>query len=122
MAVNRPAHRTGGLLTIILLAAITTAGCSDSAPDIAGVWAPDDGSGLKTIDEDGTCSGMYYNNGEPLDIGGAASCTLGETSTDGAYTLVVRQPPNQASYTVTFDGDDSMLMDVGPQTIRLARQ
>lgn len=117
--VRRPAW---ALLAILLLPGSLASGCAEQTPVVAGVWSPDDDSGLKTIAEDGTCSGMYYHRGEPLDIGGAATCTLSEGETDGSYTLVVQQPPNQSSYQATFDGDDTMLVDTGPRTITMTRQ
>lgn len=96
----------------VLLAALPLAGCAtDSAPDIAGVWRPDDGSGLKTIGDDGACSGMYYSSGRILDIGGAMTCTLGDKpDANGRYTLIVRQPPNQRTYTVKFPDKDTMVL------------
>jgi uncharacterized protein (DUF2147 family) len=94
-----------------LLLVLSLAACSDSPPDIAGVWQADDGSGTKTIGDDGRCSGMYYNGSEPLDIGGGMTCTLGDKAdADGRYTLVVRQPPNERTYTVEFPDDDTMVL------------
>lgn len=110
---------TGATAIIALLT-----GCAGGTPDISGMWVPDDGSGIKTINSDGTCSGMFYNNGQPLDIGGGMACTLSETETDGFYTLVVRQPPNEATYRVSFDGDDAMTMhtSVDQPIVTLTRQ
>ena len=92
-------------------------------PDaIVGVWSASDGSGLKLVDGNGACSGMYYNNGSPLDIGGPMSCALGsQQDTDGSYLLVVTQAPNQASYRVLFDGDSFTLYS-GDQAITMTRQ
>lgn len=104
-----------------VLVALVASSCS-STPDLVGVWEADDGSGVKTINEDGSCAGMYYNNGEPLDIGGGMTCLLGSEAVDGRFTLVVQQPPNQAEYAVTFEGDDVALLDVGETTIRLTRR
>ena len=103
---------------------IFIAGCGGSgSPTIAGVWQADDGSGTKTIGDDGTCSGMYYNQGEPLDIGGGMTCTLGSKSTDDSYTLVVEQPPNQTSYEATFPDEDTMtLSQSGTVVVTLSRQ
>jgi hypothetical protein len=53
---------------------------------------------------------MYYNGTTPLDIGGPMSCTLGQNDSAGYYVLVVRQPPNQASYEVRFSDDNTMTM------------
>ncbi len=106
--------------TVIL--ALSLAACTDGGPpDITGVWSPDDGSGTKTIEADGRCSGMYYNGGQVLDIGGGMTCTLGDKSdSDGRYTLVVRQPPNERNYSVEFPDDDTMVLtDVG---VTLTRQ
>lgn len=89
---------------------------------IVGVWSPSDDSGLKIIDGNGACSGMYYNNGSPLDIGGPMSCALGsQQSSDGSYLLVVTQAPNQASYPVLFAGDSFTLYS-GNQVITMTRQ
>ncbi len=109
----------------IALAMAALSGCESSpdTPDIAGVWIADDGSGTKTIGADGRCTGMYYNSGAPLDIGGGMTCTLGSTaSASGTYTLVVEQPPNQATYAVTFDDADTMRFTSGGTTITLQRQ
>jgi hypothetical protein len=65
---------------------------------------------------------MYWNNGTPLDIGGPMHCTLGShQASDGSYLLVVQQPPNQASYAVTFHGDNFTLIS-GGVSITLTRQ
>ncbi|MET0930600.1 MAG: hypothetical protein ABWX74_13855 [Aeromicrobium sp.] len=106
------------------MAGLMLAGCSESSPTIAGTWSASDGTETKTIGEDGQCTGMYYNGTEPLDIGGGMLCMLSEAETDGYYTLVVRQPPNQASYRVQFDGDDAMtlLTSGGGEIVTLTRQ
>lgn len=109
--------RGGVLLSLLLLA-----GCGGGPPALAGVWQPDDGSAVKTILEDGTCSGMYYADGRPLDIGGSATCVLGSEGAGGGYPLVVEQPPNRASYDVTFDGEDTMVLDTGAGTVTLTRR
>jgi len=83
---------------------------------------PSDGTGLKIIDGNGACSGMYYNNGSPLDIGGPMSCALGsQRRSDGSYLLVVTQAPNQASYPVVFDGNSFTLYS-GNQAITMTQQ
>lgn len=83
--------------------------CGSSAPDPSGVWASSDGSATKTIRADGACSGMYYNAGKPLDIGGPMTCTFSsEKSADGTYALVVAQPPNQKTMKVSFTGKNTM--------------
>jgi hypothetical protein len=115
---RRASALTGALVTAGLL----LAGCS-TTPSIAGVWQPDDGTGVKTIRADGTCTGMYYNHGRPLDIGNVATCQLSSSpGDDGTYTLVVEQAPNQASYAVRFDGDDQMTVDFGSTPVTLKRQ
>lgn len=103
---------------------VTMTGCGGSTPELTGVWRGDDGTGLKTVSADGSCSGMYYNNGKPLDIGGGMTCTLGEKDQDGDYILVVRQPPNQRSYHVQFEGSDTaiLLEDSGDVVVTLTRQ
>lgn len=108
--------------TALIIAVLT--GCAGGPPNITGMWAPDDDSGVKTISSNGTCAGMYYNNGQPLDIGGGMTCTLSETATNGFYTLVVRQPPNEITYRVSFDGDDAMTLHngAGQPIVTLTRQ
>jgi len=84
---------------------------SSSRPSsIAGIWQPSDGSALKTIEDGGACTGMYYDGTTPLDIGGPMTCVLSQNESNGYYILVVRQPPNQASYQVRFSGDNTMTM------------
>jgi len=75
-----------------------TSGGDPSAPvptTVVGVWIAPDGS-TAFINPDGSCVGMYYNNGQPLDIGGPSTCAY------SGSTLVVSQPPNRASYKVSF--------------------
>jgi len=89
---------------------------------IVGVWSASDGSGTKIVDQTGRCSGMYWNNGTPLDIGGPMHCTLGsQQASDGSYRLIVQQPPNQATYAVLFHGDSFSLVS-GGVFITLTRQ
>lgn len=98
------------------------AGDTVSPDAIVGMWAASDGSGIKIIDYGGACSGMYYNQGSPLDIGGPMSCALGsEQRSDGSYLLVVTQAPNQATYPVLFDGNTFTLYS-GDQSITMTRQ
>lgn len=79
-----------------------------SAPDLTGNWSADDGSGTKVINQAGPCRGMFYSGGKPLDIGGGMSCSLSEKKdSNGRYSLVVSQPPNQDSYQVEFNGNDA---------------
>lgn len=113
------------LATVSLLAVLPLlAACGSSGADITGVWQPDDGTGVKTVDADGTCTGMYYNRGRVLDIGGSMTCMLGDVEKDGQYVLVVRQPPNERTYRVRFDGPDTaVLMDSSDRTVvTLTRQ
>jgi len=114
------ACRVVGAVILATSLALGLTGCGE--PEFTGVWKPDDGSGLKTIADGGQCSGMYYNNGKPLDIGGTMTCTFSSGS-DGAYVLVVRQPPNERSYTVEFPDDDTMVLRSGDTTVvTLTRQ
>lgn len=110
--------------TALILALPFLTACGSSSADITGVWQPDDGSGIKTVNADGSCTGMYYDQGQPLDIGGGMSCALGEKDQGGEYLLVVRQPPNERTYRVRFDGSDTaVLMDNSGNTIvTLTRQ
>ncbi|TWG03733.1 hypothetical protein FHX80_112168 [Streptomyces brevispora] len=74
---------------------------------MVGNWKTSDSSSPKVFGEDGRCSGFYYNNGAPLDIGGPMTCTISSTpDADDRYTLVVTQSPNQATYKVAFDTAD----------------
>lgn len=110
LRIRNSASRLGAAVAALSASCLALTGCGTSAPDLVRIWQPDDGSGTKTINEDGSCSGMYYSSGEPLDIGGVATCTLGDKATDGAYSLVVRQPPNEATYLIKFDDDDSAVL------------
>ncbi len=119
---HRPRRRASALTGALVTAELLLAGCS-TAPSIEGVWQPDDGTGVKTIRADGTCTGMYYNQGRPLDIGNVATCQLSSSpGDDGSYTLVVEQAPNRASYDVRFNGDDQMTVDFGRTSVTLVRQ
>lgn len=104
------------LLAMLALVLATTA-CSSGSPQLAGIWASSDGTPDKVISDSGQCSGMYYHNGKPLDIGGPMHCTLGEAQEDETYRLVVQQSPNQTSYSVTFTGNDTMELSQNGQTI-----
>jgi hypothetical protein len=89
----------------VVAATLSLAGCSGSQTAV-GVWTTPDGSSA-FMNDDGGCSGMYFNNGEPLDIGGPMTCAY----QDGV--LVVSQPPNQVTYSVSFDGDNMTLTSGG---------
>lgn len=102
--------RLGAAAAVLSAVVAALSGCGTSKPDLVGIWQPDDGSGTKTINEDGSCSGMYYDSGKTLDIGGVATCTLGDKTSDGAYALVVRQPPNEMTYQIKFDDDDTAVL------------
>lgn len=94
-------------LGAIAAIALSLAACSSGPPDMAGNWKANDGSPMKVISSNGPCTGMYYNAGKPLDIGGGMSCSLSQKKdSSGRYSLVVTQPPNQATYAVSFDGND----------------
>lgn len=104
----------------MLGAALLTGGmaaCGEAEPTLSGVWSADDGTPAKVISEDGSCTGMYYHDGQPLDIGGEMRCTLGSRSDDGTYTLIVQQPPNQRSYTATFPDADTLVLTDGTETV-----
>lgn len=108
------------VLVGVAAAAVILSGCSASEPSIAGVWVAEDGT-TKTIQEDGQCSGMYYSNGQQLDIGGGMVCTLSE-GTGGDRLLVVQQPPNEVTYSVSLEGDNTMTISNSGTTIQLERQ
>lgn len=111
--------RVVAAMSIAVFGLLPLVGCS-AAPTLDGVWSTSLG-GTATVNENGACTGMYFDNGRALDIGGPESCTLGSKSDDGTYTLVVEQPPNQATYHVRFDGD-TMTFDSGGTSIVLKRQ
>ncbi len=93
-------------VTIAIVLALTLSACG-GPPSLTGNWMADDGSGTKVIMADGRCSGMYYSQGEPLDIGGGMSCSMSsKKGENGRYSLVVTQPPNKTTLYVSFDGDD----------------
>lgn len=97
--------RVGTIFAAILVLLVLTA-CGGS-PSLVGNWHADDGTGMKVISSNGACSGMYYSRGEPLDIGGPMSCSISsKKGSDGRYSLVVTQSPNQQTLKVSFDGND----------------
>lgn len=107
---------------IVIAAAISACG---SAPTLTGNWKADDGTGLKVITSNGSCQGMYYNGTKPLDIGGPMACSFSDKKgSDGRYSLVVSQPPNQASFEVEFSGNDSATVysSSGSRLYSMARQ
>lgn len=85
--------------------ALSLSACS-GGDSVVGVWVAPDGSSA-FINEDGSCQGMYYNQGQPLDIGGPMTCAYSGGS------LVVSQPPNQTTYDVSFDGDTMTISNSG---------
>lgn len=113
--------RTLILLPTAGLLALGVAGCS-TQPSITGVWSASDGSATKTINDDGSCTGMYYNGGKVLDIGGPETCHLSENQTNGFYSLVVQQPPNQETLQVTFDGNTMTLYSGSAAVATLTKQ
>jgi len=101
-------RRWGTRSLALALAFVTVSACAGpSVADLVGLWRASDGS-TKTVADDGTCVGMYYLNGQPLDIGGLATCTMSQSASDGLYTLVVEQPPNRQELRLQFDGNDQV--------------
>jgi hypothetical protein len=79
----------------------------NGATAMAGTWTASDGTGTKTFNGNGPCTGFYYNNGVPLDIGGPMTCTISsKPDAQGFYTLTVTQSPNESSYKLHFDSSD----------------
>lgn len=62
---------------------------------------------------------MYYSGGKTLDIGGGMSCSLSDKKgSNGRYSLVVNQPPNQPTYQVEFkENDDATVFDTAGNRI-----
>lgn len=122
-------HRPGwtrtsrGIITVAAATLLTSlvAGCT-AQPTITGVWAAADGSPAKTINDDGSCTGMYYDHGKVLDIGGPESCHLSQGQNNGRYDLVVQQPPNQETLQVKLDGDTMTVYSGGAAVATLTRQ
>ncbi|WP_437770475.1 hypothetical protein [Arthrobacter sp. KNU40] len=112
-------RRTVQLLgaSLVLASTLALTAC-DSTPKIAGNWKADDGTAVKTIAQDGRCQGMFYNGTKPLDIGGGMSCSFStKKDANGRYSLVVSQPPNEASYTVDFTASDTAAVYSGTTKI-----
>lgn len=122
---TRFAANAAAVIALVVGASFALTGCASSQPTLVGIWQGDDGTKPKTINEDGTCTGMYYNAGKPLDIGGRATCSLGEEKdASGRYLLVVRQSPNERTYQVDFvDEKTAVLLDSeGKSIVTLTRQ
>lgn len=81
-------------------ATLLLAGCASTSANSTpvGIWRAPDGT-TATINENGSCSNMYWTNGSSLDIGGGMSCSFSDS------TLVVSQPPNEITYSYSIDGD-----------------
>ena len=107
MVSSRKTIRSLATAAVLLGAGVVLTGCGGT-PELTGNWTADDGTGTKVINEAGACRGMFYTGGKPLDIGGGMSCSLSDKKgANGRYSLVVSQPPNEASYQVEFSGKDS---------------
>lgn len=92
-------------IAITLLFALGLLTACGGPPSLVGNWSADDGTGTKVIMSNGMCSGMFYNGGEPLDIGGPMTCSFSTNkSGNGRYALVVTQSMNQTTQYVAFDG------------------
>lgn len=105
--------KTPAFCSILLAAAIMLSGCSaGSSDDIVGNWSASDGT-TKTIMSNGVCTGMYYYQGKPLDIGGGMICSYSkDRDGSGTHMMVVSQPPNQASFRIKFpDSNTAQMLD-----------
>ncbi|MEV0843460.1 hypothetical protein AB0I55_28430 [Actinocatenispora sera] len=87
------------------------AAAGSSGYSLVGTWAASDGSGTKAMDANGRCTGFYYANGVPLDIGGPMYCSLSEHG--DSYLLTVTQQPNESSYRVEFTSADHAVVSAG---------
>ncbi|MDO5863456.1 MULTISPECIES: hypothetical protein [Paenarthrobacter] len=117
----------GRAITSLLVSGIVSAllcSCAGSPPSLTGNWKADDGTAMKVVMPDGRCKGMYYSGGKPLDIGGGMTCSLSDKKdSKGRYSLVVSQPPNQATFQVEFSGNDSATLYSGSNKLfTMARQ
>ena len=106
------ARRVSAAVMAAVVLGLGLSSCS-AEPDVVGVWIAPDGSSA-FINEDGSCAGMYYNNGQPLDIGGPMTCSF------SGSTLVVSQPPNQITYSVSLS-ETTMTLDSGGTAIMFTR-
>jgi hypothetical protein len=108
-----------------ILLVLSLSGCGGPS-SLAGQWRADDGTGVKLIDSNGACSGMFYvGPGDPLDIGGPMSCSLSsKKGSDGRYSLVVTQSMNQQTLKVAFDGNDEATVygSSGDRLLSMTRQ
>lgn len=103
------------IFAMVLMVSLTACG---GPPSLVGNWMADDGTGMKVIRSNGACSGMYYSRGEPLDIGGPMSCSIGtKKDGNGRYSLVVTQPPNEQTLKFSFSGDDEVAVYSGGDLI-----
>ena len=122
--VRRPDRSTWSRAAVTVMGALGSAAvlaaCS-SPVSIAGTWSASDGSPMKVIGADGTCTGMYYSGNRVLDIGGPETCALSSKEVDGYYSLVVRQAPNEITYQVAIEADTMTLMTGGTAIVTLTR-
>lgn len=113
-------------LVVSAAASCSLVACGSAGPpDHTGMWSASDGSGIKTLGAGGDCTGMYYNNRQPLDIGGGMTCDLSEEADEiGNYLMLVRQPPNERTYRVSFPDEDTMVLldSSGGEIVTLIRQ
>jgi len=116
MVSSTKSVRAVAVAATLLGIGVALAGCG-GAPTLTGNWSADDGSGTKVVNDAGACRGMFYSGGKPLDIGGGMSCSLSDKKgSNDRYSLVVSQPPNEASYQVEFSGNDSATVYDGAGT------
>lgn len=111
---------------VLAVAGLGTGGCaggSEQTDDIVGNWLAEDGS-VKTIDGTGACTGMYFDNGRPLDIGGPMRCTFSEeTGENDRHVMVVTQGSNQQTLRLEFLAPDAVMVfdGYGRRIAKLAR-
>jgi len=90
------------------------AACGSSSQGVIGNWTAPDGSS-SYITQDGQCAGMYWQNSQPLDIGGPEVCSYSGSA------LIVTQSPNKITYSAKLSGD-TMTLTQGNQTLVFKRQ